>query len=356
MQNPAAIKNPFFLLAPDWALLPLIVMATLATVIASQAVISGAYSLTRQAIQLGYCPRLEVQHTSEKEIGQIYMPFINWALLIAVMVVVLTFKTSSSLAAAYGIAVTGTMLITTCLFFVVARVNWRWPLPLALGITLLFATIDLGFFSANIHKVADGGWSPLVLGMAIFTLMSTWKQGRELLFTRLRDQALPLDSFIENLEAYPPTRVQGTAVFLTSTLHGVPHALLHNLKHNKVLHERVVLMTVRTEDVPYVAEEERLEIVQMSASFWRVVARYGFKEDPNVLQVLEDCTAQGLAFELMDTSFFLSRETIVSTERPGMSRLREKLFVWMSKNAMRATDFFQVPTNRVVELGAQVEL
>ncbi|KMN82836.1 low affinity potassium transporter Kup [Chromobacterium alkanivorans] len=356
MQNPAAIKNPFFLLAPDWALLPLIVMATLATVIASQAVISGAYSLTRQAIQLGYCPRLEVQHTSEKEIGQIYMPFINWALLIAVMVVVLTFKTSSSLAAAYGIAVTGTMLITTCLFFVVARVNWRWPLPLALGVTLMFATIDLGFFSANIHKVADGGWLPLVLGMVIFTLMSTWKQGRELLFTRLRDQALPLDSFIENLEAYPPTRVQGTAVFLTSTLHGVPHALLHNLKHNKVLHERVVLMTVRTEDVPYVAEEDRLEIVQMSASFWRVVARYGFKEDPNVLQVLEDCTAQGLAFELMDTSFFLSRETIVSTERPGMSRLREKLFVWMSKNAMRATDFFQVPTNRVVELGAQVEL
>ncbi|WP_039756234.1 low affinity potassium transporter Kup [Chromobacterium haemolyticum] len=356
MQNPAAIKNPFFLLAPDWALLPLIVMATLATVIASQAVISGAYSLTRQAIQLGYCPRLEVQHTSEKEIGQIYMPFINWALLIAVMVVVLTFKTSSSLAAAYGIAVTGTMLITTCLFFVVARVNWRWPLPLALGVTLMFATIDLGFFSANIHKVADGGWLPLVLGMVIFTLMSTWKQGRELLFTRLRDQALPLDSFIENLEAYPPTRVQGTAVFLTSTLHGVPHALLHNLKHNKVLHERVVLMTVRTEDVPYVAAEERLEIVQMSASFWRVVARYGFKEDPNVLQVLEDCTAQGLAFELMDTSFFLSRETIVSTERPGMSRLREKLFVWMSKNAMRATDFFQVPTNRVVELGAQVEL
>ena len=356
MHDPAAIKNPFFLLAPDWALLPMIVLATLATVIASQAVISGAYSLTRQAILLGYCPRLEVNHTSEKEIGQIYMPFINWALLIAVLVVVLTFKSSSSLAAAYGIAVTGTMLITTMLFFVVARVNWRWPLPLALGITLLFGVIDTAFFAANIHKVADGGWLPLVMGMAIFTLMSTWKLGRELLFKRLREQALPLDGFIQNLEAYPPARVEGTAVFLTSTLHGVPHALLHNLKHNKVLHERVVLMTVRTEDVPYVAEDERLEVVQMSASFWRVVARYGFKEDPNVLQVMEMCAKEGFELELMDTSFFLSRETIVPTERPGMARWREKLFVWMSKNAMRATDFFQVPTNRVVELGAQVEL
>ena len=356
MSNPAAIKNPFFLLAPDWALLPMIALATLATVIASQAVISGAYSLTRQAILLGYCPRLEVNHTSEKEIGQIYMPFINWALLVAVLVVVLTFKTSSSLAAAYGIAVTGTMLITTALFFVVARVNWRWPLPLALGITLLFGVIDTAFFAANIHKVADGGWLPLVMGMVIFTLMSTWKQGRDILFKRLREQALPLDDFIHNLEAYPPARVEGTAVFLTSTLHGVPHALLHNLKHNKVLHERVVLMTVRTEDVPYVAEEERLEIVQMSASFWRVMARYGFKEDPNVLEVLDMCANEGFQMELMDTSFFLSRETIVSTDHPGMARWREKVFVWMSKNALRATDFFQVPTNRVVELGAQVEL
>ncbi|AXE29568.1 low affinity potassium transporter Kup [Chromobacterium phragmitis] len=356
MDNPGAIKNPFFLLAPDWALLPMIALATLATVIASQAVISGAYSLTRQAILLGYCPRLEVRHTSEREIGQIYMPFINWALLVAVLVVVLTFKTSSSLAAAYGIAVTGTMLITTALFFVVARVNWRWPLPLALGITLLFAVIDTAFFAANIHKVADGGWLPLVMGMAIFTLMSTWKQGRDILFKRLREQALPLDDFIHNLEAYPPARVEGTAVFLTSTLHGVPHALLHNLKHNKVLHERVVLMTVRTEDIPYVAEDERLEIVQMSASFWRVMARYGFKEEPNVVQVLEMCAEEGFEMELMDTSFFLSRETIVSTGHPGMARWRQKIFLWMSKNALRATDFFQVPTNRVVELGAQVEL
>ncbi|WP_434632289.1 low affinity potassium transporter Kup [Chromobacterium sp. CV08] len=356
MSNPAAIKNPFFLLAPDWALLPMIVLATLATVIASQAVISGAYSLTRQAILLGYCPRLEVRHTSDKEIGQIYMPFINWALLVAVLVVVLTFKSSSSLAAAYGIAVTGTMLITTLLFFVVARVNWRWPLPLALGITVLFGVIDTAFFAANVHKVADGGWLPLVLGMIIFTLMSTWKQGREILFRRLRDQALPLDDFIQNLEAYPPARVQGTAVFLTSTLHGVPHALLHNLKHNRVLHERVVLMTVRTEDVPYVAEEDRLDVVQMSASFWRVVARYGFKEEPNVLQVIEMCAEEGFDMELMDTSFFLSRETIIITDHPGMARWREKVFVWMSKNALRATDFFQVPANRVVELGAQVEL
>ncbi|UTH76271.1 low affinity potassium transporter Kup [Chromobacterium sp. IIBBL 290-4] len=356
MRDPSAIKNPFFLAAPDWALLPMIGLATLATVIASQAVISGAYSLTRQAMLLGYCPRLAVSHTSEKEIGQIYMPFINWALLVAVLVVVLTFKTSSSLAAAYGIAVTGTMLITTMLFFVVARVNWRWPLPLALGITIVFGVIDTAFFAANVHKVADGGWLPLVLGMIIFTLMGTWKQGREILFKRLRDQALPLDDFIRNLEAYPPARVEGTAVFLTSTLHGVPHALLHNLKHNKVLHERVVLMTVRTEDIPFVPEDERLDIVQMSASFWRVVARYGFKEEPNVLEVLEKCGQEGFAMEVMDTSFFLSRETIVATEHPGMARWREKLFVWMSKNALRATDFFQVPANRVVELGAQVEL
>ena len=356
MMNPKAIENPFFMLAPQWALLPLIILATLATVIASQAVISGAYSLTRQAIQLGYSPRMEISHTSEKEIGQIYLPFVNWVLLVAVLVVVLTFQTSDSLASAYGIAVTGTMLITTMLFFVVARINWRWPLPLALSVTVLFGIIDFAFFSANLLKLFSGGWLPLVLGMIIFMLMTTWKQGRKLLFDRLREQALPLDSFIENLEAFPPTRVQGTAVFLTSTLHGVPHALLHNLKHNKVLHERIVLMTIRTEDVPYIDESSRLEVVQLSPSFWRVVARYGFKEDPSVLNVLSLCENDGLAFELMDTSFFLSRETIISTERPGMARWRERLFVWMNKNALRATDFFQIPTNRVVELGAQVEL
>ena len=356
MLKPETIKNPFFLLAPQWALLPLIILATLATVIASQAVISGAYSLTRQAIQLGYSPRMEISHTSEKEIGQIYLPFVNWALLVAVLVVVVIFQSSDNLASAYGIAVTGTMLITTLLFFVVARVNWRWPLPLALGITIFFGIIDTAFFSANLLKLFSGGWLPLVLGMIIFMLMTTWKQGRKLLFDRLREQALPLDSFIENLEAFPPTRVQGTAVFLTSTLHGVPHALLHNLKHNKVLHERIVLMTIRTEDVPYINEDSRLEVVQLSPSFWRVVARYGFKEDPSVLNVLSLCERDGLAFELMDTSFFLSRETIISTERPGMARWRERLFVWMSKNALRATDFFQIPTNRVVELGAQVEL
>lgn len=356
MVKPEALKNPFFLMAPQWALLPLIILAALATVIASQAVISGAYSLTRQAIQLGYCPRMEISHTSEREIGQIYLPFVNWMLLIAVLVVVLSFRSSDSLAAAYGIAVTGTMLITTLLFFVVARINWRWPLPLALSLTIMFGIIDMAFFSANLLKLFSGGWLPLVFGLIIFITMTTWKKGRELLASRLREQALPLDSFIENIEAYPPSRVQGTAVFLTSTLHGVPHALLHNLKHNKVLHERVVLMTVRTEDVPYVSRDERVEIVQMSTSFWRVIARYGFKEDPSIMDVLNECEKQGVMFELMDTSFFLSRETIVSTERPGMARWRERLFVWMNKNALRATDFFQIPTNRVVELGAQVEL
>ncbi|TDR80563.1 low affinity potassium transporter Kup [Paludibacterium purpuratum] len=353
-RQPSAISNPFFMLAPKWALLPLIVLATMATVIASQAVISGAFSLTRQAIQLGYCPRMSILHTSAREIGQIYLPFVNWALLVAVLVVTVSFGSSDSLAAAYGIAVTGTMVITTLLFFVVARINWRWPLPLAAAITAVFLVIDSTFFCANLLKLLHGGWLPLTIGLIVFLVMNTWKLGRELLFERIHEHALPLDSFIENIEHYPPTRVQGTAVFLTGTTHGVPHAMLHNLKHNKVLHERVVLMTISTGDVPYVSE--RVEIKQLSNSFWRVVAHYGFMETPDIDDIVEAGKTCGLEFDLMDTSFFLSRETLISTDRPGMARWREKLFLWMSKNALRATDFFQIPTNRVVELGAQIEL
>jgi len=354
LNHPEAIANPFFMLAPKWGLLPLIILATFATVIASQAVISGAFSLTRQAIQLGYCPRMVIAHTSAREIGQIYLPFVNWALLVAVLIVTVSFGSSENLAAAYGIAVTGTMVITSLLFFVVAHVNWRWPLPLAAGLTALFLVIDLTFFSANILKVTHGGWLPLTIGLVVFITMNTWKLGRELLFERIREHALPLEEFIANIEQYPPTRVQGTAVFLTGTTHGVPHAMLHNLKHNKVLHERVVLLTINTEDTPYV--DNKVDVAQLSGSFWRVVAHYGFMENPDIDDIVLACKQHDLVFDLMDTSFFLSRETLISTDRPGMAPWREHLFLWMSKNALRATDFFQIPTNRVVELGAQIEL
>lgn len=356
LSSPDARANPFFHLAPEWAQLPLVGLATLATVIASQAVISGAFSMMRQAVQLGFVPRLAILHTSEREIGQIYVPLVNWALLAAVVVVVLSFKSSSNLAAAYGIAVTGTMAITSLLVCVVARRNWRWHSALVAVLLVGMLAIDLPLFAANVHKIVDGGWLPLLIGGLAFALMSTWKRGRLLLAERLKEQAIPLDGFVDNMERYPPTRVPGTAVFLTSTQYGVPHALLHNLKHNKVLHERVVMLTLRTREEPYVADDERVTVTRLSETFWQVQADYGYKEEPNVGQVLELCDNEGLAFELMDSSFFLSRETLISTERPGMARWREKLFVWMSKNALRATDFFQIPTNRVVELGAQVEL
>ncbi|AXK39131.1 low affinity potassium transporter Kup [Crenobacter cavernae] len=356
LANPAAVSNPFFMLAPDWALLPLVALATLSTVIASQAVISGVFSLTRQAVQLGLLPRMSILHTSDMEIGQIYIPLINWTLLVAVIVVVAGFQSSSALAGAYGIAVTGTMVITSLLTAMVALRNWRWPAMFVLPVLAAFLIIDLPFFAANALKLFHGGWLPLVIGVLLFVVMSTWRRGRELLLERLTEQAIPLDSFVEGLEAYPPTRVEGTAVFLTSTAKGLPHALLHNLKHNRVLHERVVLMTMHTVDDPYVPEEERVKVTRMSESFWRVEAYYGYKETPDVHDVITDCALQGLVFELMETSFFLSRETLISTERPGMARWREKLFVWMSKIALRATDFFQIPTNRVVELGAQIEL
>jgi KUP system potassium uptake protein len=352
--HPAAISNPFFLMAPNWCLLPMIILATMATVIASQAVISGAFSLTRQAIQLGYCPRMQINHTSAREIGQIYLPFVNWARLVAVLIVTVSFGSSDSLAAAYGIAVTGTMVITSMLFFVVARANWHWPLPLAAGLTALFMIIDITFFSSNLLKLTHGGWLPLTIALVVFIVMNTWKLGRELLSERIREHALPLEDFIQNIEQYPPTRVPGTAVFLTGTTQGVPHALLHNLKHNKVLHERVVLLTIITEDLPYV--DTLSEVTQLSGSFWRVVAHYGFMGTPNIDDIVMDCKQHQLEFDMMDTSFFLSRETLISTDRPGMARWREHLFLWMSKNALRATDFFQIPTNRVVELGAQIEL
>ncbi|WP_174872927.1 low affinity potassium transporter Kup [Vogesella oryzae] len=356
LSNVEARANPFFHLAPDWALLPLVVLSTFATVIASQAVISGVFSLTRQAVQLGFLPRMEITHTSDHEIGQIYIPLINWGLLVAVIAVVVMFQSSSALAGAYGIAVTGTMVITSILVCSVALRGWHWPAMLVAPLLVALLIIDVPLFAANVVKILAGGWLPLTIGVAAFIMMSTWKQGRKLLMQRLNEMAIPLEGFIENMETYSPDRVQGTAVFLTSTTNGVPHALLHNLKHNKVLHERVVLMTIRSEEVPYVEQAQRIQIERLSNSFWRVLAAYGFKETPNVQEILDLCEQQQLSFELMDTSFFLSRETLIQTDREGLAPWREKLFVWMSRNALRATDFFQIPSNRVVEMGAQVEL
>ncbi len=356
LADPEAVKNPFYLLAPAWSLFPLVVLATCATVIASQAVISGAFSLTRQAIQMGYCPRLTILHTSERQIGQIYVPFINWALLTAVTLLVIGFRSSSNLAGAYGIAVTLAMLIDSISLFVVMRRLWKWPIAAALAVAVPFVLIDVSFLASNSLKIPEGGWFPILSGIVVFTLLTTWKKGRAVLMRRLSDDAIPLDLFIQGITESPPTRVEGTAVFLTSASNSVPHALLHNLKHNKVLHERVVLLTLLTRDIPAVAVDERCEITPLGCAFFQVVADYGFKEDPDVPELLEECGRRGLVFDMMETSFFVSRETLIATVAPGMALWRERLFVSMSKNATKASDFFRIPSNRVVELGTQVEL
>ena len=356
LADPAAIKNPFYLLAPEWMLIPLLVLATCATVIASQAVISGAFSLTRAAIQMGYCPRLKILHTSEKQIGQIYVPFINWTLFVAVVLLVVTFKKSENLTAAYGIAVTLAMLIDSILIFVVMRRLWLWPTWVALLIAVPLTLIDLAFLASNSLKIPDGGWIPLVIGGVAFMLLTTWKRGRAVLMDRLSEDALPLDHFIQSIEVSPPIRVDGTAIFMTSTLDRVPHALLHNLKHNKVLHQRVVFLTVLMRDTPFVEESERFEIRTLGCDFYQFIAWYGFKEDPDVPALLEESGRRGFGFEMMETSFFVSRETLIPTARPGMAVWRERLFASMSKNAVKASEFFQIPTNRVVELGTQIEL
>ena len=356
LNDPAAIQNPFYLLAPDWGRVPLLLLATAAAIIASQAVISGAFSLTRAAIQMGYCPRLSILHTSERAIGQIYVPFINWMLLIAIIGLVIGFGDSDNLAGAYGLAVTMAMLIDSILIFVVMRRLWDWPVWISILITTPLLLIDLTFLGSNALKIPEGGWFPLLIGGVVFTLLTTWKRGRSLLMRRLAEDAMPLDLFIQSIEASPPARVEGTAVFLTSTPNRVPHALLHNLKHNKVLHERVVFLTVVTRDIPYVSDDERGHVHALGCNFYRISADYGFKDDPDVPELLEECGRKGFAFDMMETSFFVSRETLIATVTPGMALWREKLFVSMSKNATKASEFFQVPTNRVVELGTQVEL
>lgn len=349
LKHPEAIKNPFFLLAPEWAL-------TLATVIASQAVISGVFSLTRQAVRLGYLSPMRIIHTSEMESGQIYIPFINWLLYVSVVIVIVSFEHSSNLAAAYGIAVTGTMVLTSILSATVARKNWHWN-KLFVGLMLVaFLCIDIPLFSANLDKIVSGGWLPLSLGMVMFTVMTTWKSERFRLLRRMHEHGNSLEAMISSLEKSPPVRVPGTAVYMSRALNVIPFALLHNLKHNKVLHERVILLTLRTEDAPYVHNVRRVQIEQLSPSFWRVVASYGWRETPNVEEVFHRCGLEGLSCRMMETSFFMSHESLIIGKRPWYLRLRGKLYLLLQRNALRAPDQFEIPPNRVIELGTQVEI
>ena len=349
------VKNPFFYLAPEMLRLPLVLLATMATIIASQAVISGAFSVTQQAIQLGFVPRLRIAHTSESAAGQIYIPVVNWALMTMVILLVIMFGSSSNLAAAYGIAVTGAMLIDAVLISVVLLQLWNWNRFLAIGLLALFFTVDGLYLGANLLKIPAGGWFPLLIGAIAFTLLTTWAKGRQLLLARMDEASLPMEIFIKSA-ATSATRVPGTAVFMTSSASGVPHALLHNLKHNKVLHERVILLTVRIQDVPYVPEEKRSETQDYSAGFYRVIIHYGFMEEVNIPAELAKLEGCGPACKMMDTSFFLARQTLIASSRPGMAIWREKLFSWMLRNAESAMEFFKLPTNRVVELGSQVEI
>jgi KUP system potassium uptake protein len=349
-------RDPFFELAPAWTLLPLVILATAAAIIASQALISGAFSLTRQAIQLGYAPRLTVEHTSSWRIGQIYVPQVNWFLAIGTILIVFGFGSSGALAAAYGIAVALTMIITAILLHVIAVERWRWPLPAALAVTATFLAIDLTFFSANLLKFVQGGWLPIAIGISLFTLMTTWKTGRRIVYERLTARAFPLEAFVTAVRTAPPTRVSGTAIFMTAQPTGTPAALVHNLHYNKMLHEHVVVLTVATVPTPHVAPEERLTVRSMGASIYNARIQYGFMEDPDVPEVLGQLRVAGVPIDEDDLTFFLGRETIVVGRRPGMATWREKLFVLMSRNAVRATAFFKLPPERVVELGVQVEM
>jgi KUP system potassium uptake protein len=355
--DPPAVEHPFFHMAPPWALLPLVVLATAATVIASQAVISGAFSLTRQAVQLGYLPRLQIEHTSTREIGQIYIPTVNWALMIGCIGLVLGFRSATNLAAAYGVAVTTDMVFTTILFSTVAFTRWGWSLAAVAAEAVFFLVIDLAFWGANIIKIPNGGWVPLVIASLMITLMTTWKRGRQILARRMRVGLLPIEMFLDSIQRTPPVRVPGTAIFMYGDPKGTPPALLHNLKHNKVLHERVVFLSVVTDEIPYIPDEERIAVEPLGVGFYRVVARYGFAEDADITEILELCGEQGLQFKMMDTTFFLGRETLIASKRhKGMAVWREHLFAVMSRNSQRATAFFRIPANRVVELGAQIEL
>jgi len=356
LADPAAVRNPFYLLAPEWLLLPMIGLATLATIIASQAVITGAFSMTRQAIQLGYIPRMQIQHTSSQEQGQIYIPLMNWTLMLGVIFLILTFQSSANLAEAYGVAVTGTMLITSCLVSAVILLLWKWPRWIMVPLLIGFLLVDVLYFSANAPKIFSGGSFPVIAGIVIFILLTTWKRGRQLVVERLDDGALPLPIFISSIRAQPPFRAKGTAVFLTARTDVVPHAMLHNLLHNQVLHEQVVLLTVRYEDRPRVSRGERMEVEDFGDGFYRVVLHYGFMDEPDIPLALSHCAYGALDFTPMRTTYFLSRETVIASKRLGMAPWRENLFVFLMKNANGSLRFFKLPVNRVIELGTQVEI
>ena len=356
LAEPEAVKNPFFMMAPDWALLPLVGLATMATVIASQALISGAFSVTKQVIQLGFLPRLQVLHTSETDTGQIYMPFVNWGLFVSIVLAVGMFRSSSNLAAAYGIAVCTDMLITTVLTFFVIRYAWKLPLALCIGATGFFFVVDLAFWASNLLKLFDGGWFPLVIGGAVFVLMLTWYDGRRLLNESLRSDALRLSDFLEAVFIAPPARVEGPAVFMTAEPGNVPNALLHNLKHNKILHQQNLFVTVRSHEVPRMEADKRLEITPLGHECWQVIVNYGFKDDPDLPTALSQHQNQGYSLDAMTTSYFLSRDIVIPTIGSGMAPWREKLFAQMHHNASAAAEFLNLPTNAVVELGSKIEI
>jgi KUP system potassium uptake protein len=356
LSNPEAVKNPFFMMAPAWALIPIVCLATLATVIASQALITGAFSVTKQVIQLGYLPRFQIWHTSIKETGQIFMPFVNWGLFVLIVLAVLLFRSSSNLAAAYGIAVTLDMLITTVLTFFVIRYAWHYPLALCVAATGLFFVVDLAFFSSNLLKLFEGGWFPLLIAAGVFTLMLTWKDGRRLLNKKLEADAIDLGSFLDAVFVSPPVRVAGTAVFLTAAPGTVPNAMLHNLKHNKVLHEANLFVTVVNHEVPWIGMDKRLSIESLGHDCWQVVVNYGFKNDPDLPKALLQMRGRGCDLDPMTTSYFLSRDTVVPTIGSGMAQWREKLFAQMHLNASGAADFLNLPSNSVVELGSKIEI
>ena len=356
LRSPEALENPFYLLAPEWALYPFVVLASAATIIASQAVISGAFSMTRQAVQLGYLPRLELRHTSEQEIGQIFVPKVNIILMVAVIALVIGFRSSDNLGAAYGIAVTGTMSITTVLALVYMYSVRHWNPALAAALFGFFLAVDLAFFSANLLKIEQGGWFPLAVAAIVYLTMATWRSGRQHLVAERERDALPLETFIASLRPGHPPRVPGTAIFMTGNINKIPNALLHNLKHNKVLHERVVLMTVQTEDIPHVPEDQRLEIRHYEQNIHTVLIHYGFMDQPNIPRALAQCRAMQFHFNLLETSFFVGREKIVPGHRTAFARWRKGLFIFMSNTMLDATEFFRIPTNRVIELGGQIEI
>jgi KUP system potassium uptake protein len=356
LAHPEAVKNPFYMMAPDWALLPLVALATLAAVIASQALITGAFSVTKQVIQLGYLPRLNMIHTSAREIGQIYIPSVNWGLFAVIVLAVVMFKSSSNLAAAYGVAVCTDMLITTMLTFFVVRYRWHYPLALCVLATGFFFAIDFVFWASNLLKLLDGGWFPLAIGAAVYILMSTWKDGRALLNSKIQADSMDLHSFLEAVFVAPPVRVQGTAVFLTASVGTVPNALLHNLKHNKVLHETNLFVTVHNHERPWIGLDKRIEIERLGHDCWQVLIHYGFKNDPDVPKALQQLKGRGVALDPMLTSYFLSRDTVVPTLGDEMAQWREKLFAQMHHNASSAADFLNLPNNAVVELGSKIEI